>query len=96
MEKCEHCELPAFACLCGLQNYKEPVRIFSGDLAKVKVYIAHHQGEAEVSEESLRHHVRITGALPSVGEPLRCLPKGATHRLFSLPFGQVVRVEHSE
>ncbi len=96
MTNCSHCKCPEFACLCGVQSYKVPAVVTSIDLAKVKVFIAHHAGEAEVSEPTLRAHVRITGAIPKVGESLRAVPANVPHRLFSLPFGKVIRVEHLE
>jgi len=70
-----------------------PVEISSADPTKVLVFIEHHLGEAEVSVESLRIHLRITGKIPAPGENLMALPPGSAHKAFAIPIGKVIRIE---
>ncbi len=58
-----------------------------------RIFLEHHLGEAEVSRESLREHLRVKDRLPRVGEPLWYLPHGVTDTRFAIPYGKVIRVE---
>lgn len=56
------------------------------------VYVKHHLGEAEVSQETLAQHVSITGKIPEVGDALMALPCGIHHKAFAIRIGDVCRV----
>lgn len=80
----------------GRLGHEPPFEISTADAKSVKVFIKHgtsDDGEAEVSVENVQQHLRITGALPAVGNKLMAIPKGMSHKAFAIPIGDVVRVE---
>lgn len=62
-------------------------------MPNMRVFISHHLGEAEVTENTLALHLRITGKIPAVGNKLMALPPGLALRPFAIPIGEIVRVE---
>jgi hypothetical protein len=64
--------------------------------SNIKVYLKHHgpsASEMEVSEESLRRHVKLTGKLPVVGKPMFTAPPGFDIPMCAIPYGEVTRIE---
>lgn len=63
---------------------------------KVKIYLAHPEGELELALPFVKKHLEITGTLPKKGDPVftRSEEAGSTPGLgLEIPYGQVTRVE---
>ena len=73
-----------------------PLEVTSLDTSRMRVFIKHHVGEAELPQEAIREHVRIMGTVPVVGKKLMALPRGMTHKAFAIPISEVVRIEYTE
>lgn len=78
-----------------VQGSDPPFEITDIDTTQYRVFLKHHLGEMEIDNSAVLMHVRITGALPVVGQPLRMLPREsyAQHKRFAIPYGTVLRVE---
>jgi len=78
-----------------VQGNDPPFEVTDIDTTKYRVFLKHHLGEMEIDNSAVLMHVRITGALPVVGQPMRMLPREtyAQHKRFAIPFGVVARVE---
>lgn len=79
--------------LCKRFPMEPPFEVSTDEASRVKVFITHHTGEAEASEELVQQHIRITGKLPLPGNKLLALPKGMSHKAFAIPIAEVIRVE---
>jgi hypothetical protein len=88
----EACERDWEQWLAASTAHEPPFEVASVHAAHYQVYVAHHLGEAEVSPQTLQQHLRITGKLPSVGEPLMILPGKYSHKACAIPYGKVVRI----
>jgi hypothetical protein len=66
------------------------------DPTKVKIFLAHPEGEYELSAHSVKRHLDIMGTVPKPGEPVftRSDDAGSVTGLgLEVPYGQVTRVE---
>ncbi len=62
---------------------------------EVKVFLDHHLGEMECSQEAVLMHIQLSGKLPCVGEPLLALPRQVPEKTkkYAIPYGRVRRIE---
>lgn len=73
-----------------------PLEVTTIDTSRMRVFVKHHMGDAELPQEAIREHIRITGTAPEVGKKLMALPKGMKHKAFAIPISEVVRIVYSE
>jgi 5-carboxymethyl-2-hydroxymuconate isomerase len=73
-----------------------PFEVSTIDTSRMRVFVKHHAGDAELPQEAIREHIRITGTVPEVGKKLMALPKGMNHKAFAIPISEVVRIVYTE
>jgi len=62
--------------------------------ANVKVFIEGAEAPVELAPQFVEQHVRITGALPKVGEPMYTSLPELPPALCRVPYGKVLLVQH--
>jgi hypothetical protein len=72
-----------------------PFEVSTIDTSHMRVFVKHHVGDAELPQEAIREHIRITGTIPVVGKNLMALPKGMNHKAFAIPISEVVRIVYT-
>lgn len=73
-----------------------PFEVTPIDTTRMRVFVQHHLGEAELPQDIIREHIRITGTAPEVGKKIMALPKGLGHKAFAIPVSEVVRITYKE
>ena len=76
--------------------HEPPLEVTTINTSRMRVFVKHHLGEAELPQDVIREHVRVTGAAPEVGKKLMVIPKGLLHKAFAIPISEVVRIEYIE
>lgn len=73
-----------------------PFEVSTIDTSRMRVFVKHHAGDAELPQEAIREHIRITGTAPVIGKKLMALPRGMKHKAFAIPISEVVRIVYIE
>jgi hypothetical protein len=73
-----------------------PLEVTDIDTSRMRVFVKHHAGDAELPQEAIREHIRITGTAPVIGKKLMALPRGMKHKAFAIPISEVVRIVYIE
>lgn len=79
-----------------LPSSEPPLEVTDIDTTHMRVFVKHHLGDAEIPQDAIREHIRITGTAPEVGKKIMALPKGLAHKAFAIPISEVVRITYKE
>lgn len=63
--------------------------------SNIKVYLDNGaEAPIELAPQFVEQHVRVTGELPKIGEPMYTTLKNLPPALCRVPYGKVVKIEH--